>query len=180
MVRLRLSVHDAETNEPLDRCRFSAKTVSEGRTVATFSSASDTGEYDAWLDPGELQFTIEAPDHKTSTVTVDVPADQAEFAYVARLAPTGAETKEVTLSVTVLTESGDPVTRATIDVLDPDGDREMSSFTGEREGGRFTLPAPSGKWRVRVGAKGFVAMERVETLPAGDAPVELEFRLRAE
>ena len=152
----------------------------EEKQVAAFSSRSEDGQYHTWLDPGKLDFVIEAPDHETLEVTVTVPADEDEFRYEAKLRATGAASGEVTLLVTVLDEDGSSITNATIEVLHPEEEKGMSSFTGYRDGGRFSMPAPSGKWRLRVTAHGYATTERRVTLTPGEEPIELEFRLRAE
>jgi len=73
LTKLRLTVVDASTGAPQTRCRFAATKEGADRRAASFSSRSNSGIYETWLEPGPHALLIEAPDHEPMTTTLDVP-----------------------------------------------------------------------------------------------------------
>jgi len=179
--KLRLTVLDAVTRDPLTRCRFEARRDGETRSSATFSSRSETGEYEKWIQAGKYTFLIEAPDHESQSVEVTIPDGGADFVYTARLVGERDQALEVALTVVVVSAvSGQPIDVATVEVLDPGTGNAVARLEGRRPGGRFTLPAPSGRRRIRVTASGYEVYEQEIDLKPDEAEREIEARLAPE
>jgi len=180
LVKLTLVVRDAATGEPQTRCRFGAAKEGRDRPVAAFASRNAEGRYETWVEAGVHTFTIEAPDHDTLVSEVDVGAAGGEYEYVASLVRTAEEAVEVVLTVVLVADAGgEAVERARVEVSDFRSGEALARLEGERPGGRFVLPVPSGKRRIRVTASGFEPIEAEADLRPETPEVELELRLRS-
>jgi len=179
--KLKLTVVDASTGEPLTRCRFEARKDGEDRPVASFSSRSETGVYERWIAGGKYTFLIEAPDHESLGVEATVPEGADEFTYTARLVGTRETAVEVSLTVVVVSAvTGDPIEVAKVEVLDVTTGAAVARLENRRAGGRFTMPAPSGRRRIRVTAAGYAAFEEEVDLKPDEAEREFKARLTPE
>jgi hypothetical protein len=178
MTRLRLTVVDAATDRPQDRCRFLATHAETGKRGAGFSTRSATGVYETWIEPGAYEFLIEAPDHRALRATVEVPAKET-FDYGARLRHEGAPSVEVSLTVVVTAAAtGEPVPEARVVLLERSEDTPVARMAGRRPDGRFRLPAPSGEWRLRVTAPGFEPVEQPLRLEPDEPEAVVDVVLR--
>ncbi|MHC4470659.1 MAG: carboxypeptidase-like regulatory domain-containing protein [Planctomycetota bacterium] len=179
LVKLRLVVTDAATGAPLTRCRFEAWKEGGARPLASFSSRSEEGKYETWVEPGELELVIEAPDHETQRVTVDVGEGGGEYEYAAKLVAEGSGSAQVVLTVLVLDDaSGDPVEHAKVEILPEKDGPPLAGLEGYRPGGRFVIPVSSGRRRVRVTAAGHEVFETAVELEPDKAEAEITVRLR--
>ena len=178
LVRLKLAVVDAATGEAQTRCRFEARVPGRENPVASFASRSADGRYEAWLQPGPHEFLIETPDHDPLTGSFDAGPGGGEFSYTARLVATAGPAAEVRLTVTLRSAVDDsPVETAKVEVVDPRTGSAVAALEGERPGGVFVLPAPSGERRLRVTASGFAVYEDGLMLDAGSPDSAVEVRL---
>jgi len=101
--------------------------------------------------------------------------------YTARLVGERDQALEVALTVVVVSAvSGQPIDVATVEVLDPGTGNAVARLEGRRPGGRFTLPAPSGRRRIRVTASGYEVYEQEIDLKPDEAEREIEARLAPE
>ncbi len=178
LTKLKLTVVDSASGTPQTRCRFAAVREGVERPVTSFCSRATDGVYETWLEPGTLTFVVEAPNHETLTAVVEVPLGGGDFAYSARLVAYGEESREVILSVLLTSAiTGEPIERANIQIIGPDGTTPLAGLKGERPGGKFTIPIPSGKIQVRVEAVGFEPHTEPLDLPPSPRDAVLELRL---
>ncbi len=178
LVRLRLTVLDAATGDPLDRCLFAATAPGADRPSASFSSRSPDGRYETWLPPGPTEIVVEAPDHEPLRTSLDAGPGGGEIAYTARLVAAVGPSASVAVTVR-LTDAvtGSPVTRARVEVLDAASGAPLAALEGERPDGAFVLPAPSGDRRLRITAPGFEDHEGPLPLAADATDATVEVRL---
>jgi hypothetical protein len=178
LARLRLTVLDAATGEPLDRCLFTATPPGADRPAASFSSRSADGRYETWLSPGSHEIEVEAPEHEPLRTTLDAGPGGGEVAFIARLIAASGPSTTVAVTVRLLSAvSGMPVTRAKLEILDAASGAALASLEGERADGAFVLPAPSGERRLRVTAPGFAGYEDALSLDPDRGEAAVEIRL---
>ena len=176
--KLVLTVLDATSSQPLTRCRFEATKEGEDRSAASFSSRSGTGIYEKWIAAGTYRFQVEAPDHEAHLAEVTIPEGGADFVYSARLVAEGAASVEISLTVLVLSSiSGEPIEAAKVEVIDPASGEVVSRLENRRPGGVFTMPAPSGRRRIRVTATGHEVWEEDVDLKPDETERKIEARL---
>jgi hypothetical protein len=178
LVRLTLVAVDASTGEPQTRCRFEARVDGLPNPVASFSSRSPEGRYEAWLRPGPHEFLVETPDHEPFTTPFDAGPGGGEVAFTARLIAVGGAATEVRLTVLVTNAvDGTPVARASVTVLDARTGDAVASLAGERTDGVYVLPVPSGERRLRVVAEGFADFDDLLPLEPGVREAAVEVKL---
>ncbi|MEN8152274.1 MAG: carboxypeptidase-like regulatory domain-containing protein, partial [Planctomycetota bacterium] len=176
--RLRLTVLDAASDEPLTRCRFEATKAGADRPYPTISSRSEAGQYETWIAAGTYEFQVEAPDHEAHVAEVTVPEGGADLVYTARLVAVGEKSVEISLTVRVMSAiTGDPIEAAKVEILDPTTGEAVSRLESRRPGGIFTMPAPSGRRRIRVTAKDHEVWEEDVDLKPDEAERTVEARL---
>ncbi|MEN8151300.1 MAG: carboxypeptidase-like regulatory domain-containing protein, partial [Planctomycetota bacterium] len=179
LVRVTIVARDASDSEPLTRCRFVARRTGAGRLSVQFTRRALDGRYEVWLDPGEHEFVVEAPDYTTHRATVDVGQAGGEFTYEASLVPDRPTGPEVRLVVVLTAEdTAGPVERAKVEVLREHGVEPRVSIDGHRAGGEFVLPVPASTWILRVTAAGFETSEETIRLDPGKKSHRIEIALR--
>lgn len=177
-VRLVLTVEDGPSGGPLDRCRLSVRKAGDAEWRTAFSAAADDGVYRTWLSAGRWDLLVEAPDHEAHQTTVELDPPGAERIYTAKLTRAPEPADEVALTLTIVSATtGDPVAAVRISILPERGDDPVARLDTSREDGVYTMPAPSGRWRIRVEAEGFETRDEAVDLPAEKPETRREIRL---
>ncbi|MHC5010953.1 MAG: carboxypeptidase regulatory-like domain-containing protein [Planctomycetota bacterium] len=160
LARLELHLTDAGSGEPITSMRATAEPLDDpdGRPK-TFTGSSAEGVFDTMVPGGRYRLTVEAPDHETQSSEVEIHAGDAPEIVAVRLVAADASV-QVTLRILVLSSpTGDPVGRCRIEVLDAEDMTPLAGFEGAGRDGWYSLPAPSGRRRLRVSADGFESVE---------------------
>jgi hypothetical protein len=180
-VRVRFVLRDAASGHAVDRCRVEvARTDDPEANVRGFLGTDALGRFEHWYDAGAYRFTIEAPDHHTQTVDVVLEGPGATTEVPVAMLAKGEEGHAITLRLRVTDDSTEePVVRCTIDLLDPaPSGQAVARFEGGAPDGAYSMPAPSGRWRLRIQAEGYEDHEEPLDLPPDTTEHDHPVRLR--
>lgn len=181
-VRVRFQLRDAGNGEAVTRCRIEPERLDDTETtVRGFLGSNADGVFEHWFDAGRYRFQVEAPDHQTRTLEVDLVHPGETVDLEVDLTPKGTGSVQVTLRVKVEdAATGAPVTACTIVIVDAEEEAEVARLEGNSGDGTYSMPVSSGRRILRVSAPEYEAAEEIVDLPAQNLEADVTIHLRPQ